>query len=130
MREYDTSAEDAKSERGNGSDDWTPSRSHSIEEVPIALGFLVVTGGDFEETIFGATNYGRDNDSIAGMGGAIAGALHGIDALRPEWVETINSANRIDLMPLADDLAALTRKLQSEQLAAAQARQAAFNELM
>ena len=73
----------AKSHRGDGSNHWNPSREHSIEEVPIALGFLVVTGGDFEQTIFGATNYGRDNDSIAGMGGAIAGALHGIDALRP-----------------------------------------------
>ena len=101
MRQYDTSADDAKTERGNVSDQWTPSRSHSIEEVPIALGFLVVTGGDIEETMFGATNYGRDNDSIAGMGGAIAGALHGIDALRPEWVEQINTANRIDLMPIA-----------------------------
>ena len=94
--------------------------------MPLALGFLVVTGGDFEGTIMGATNYGRDNDSIAGMGGAIAGALHGIDALRPEWVEQINSANRIDLMPLASDLADLTRKLQAEQLTAAQSRQAAF----
>jgi len=126
MREYDTSPDDAKSERGNGSNDWTPSRSHSIEEVPIALGFLVVTGGDFEGTIFGGTNYGRDNDSIAGMGGAIAGALHGIDALRPEWVETINSANRIDLNPIAADMADLTRRLQAEQLAAAQARRDAF----
>ena len=129
MREYDTSADDAKAQRGNGTDQWTPSRSHSIEEVPVALGFLVVTGGDFEGTICGATNYGRDNDSIAGMGGAIAGALHGIDALRPDWVRTINSANRIDLMPIADDLAALTRKLQARQLAEALARQAAFDAL-
>ena len=129
MRKYDTSPDDAKTERGNGTDNWTPSRSHSIEEVPVALGFLVVTGGDFEGTIMGATNYGRDNDSIAGMGGAIAGALHGIDALRPEWVEQINSANRIDLMPLASDLADLTRKLQAEQLAAAESRQAAFEAL-
>ena len=126
MREYDTSADDAKSERGNGSNDWRPSRSHSIEEVPIALGFLIVTGGDFEGTIMGGTNYGRDNDSIAGMGGAIAGALHGIDTLRPEWVEQINTANRIDLMPLAADMADLARKLQAEQLEAAQARRAAF----
>ncbi len=126
MREYDTSADDAKSERGNGSNDWRPSRSHSIEEVPIALGFLVVTGGDFEGTIMGGTNYGRDNDSIAGMGGAIAGALHGIDTLRPVWVEQINTANRIDLMPLAADMADLARKLQAEQLEAAQARRAAF----
>ena len=89
----------------------------------------MVTGGDYEETIFGGTNYGRDNDSIAGMGGAIAGALHGSDALRDEWVETINSANRIDLMPLAGDLAGLARKLQAEQLAAAQARGEAFAQL-
>ena len=129
MREYDTSPDDAKCQRGNGSNDWTPSREHSIEEVPIALGFLVVTGGDFEETIFGGTNYGRDNDSIAGMGGAIAGALHGSDALRDEWVAQINSANRIDLMPLASDMADLTRKLQAQQLAAAQARRAAFAKL-
>ena len=129
MREYDTSADDGKGERGNGTNDWTPSRAHSIEEVPIALGFLVVTGGDIEETMFGATNYGRDNDSIAGMGGAIAGALHGVDVLRPEWVEQINSANRIDLMPLAADMADLTRALQARQLAAAQERQAAFDAL-
>ena len=74
----------------------------------------------------GGTNYGRDNDSIAGMGGAIAGALHGSDALRPEWVEQINSANRIDLMPLAADMAALTRRLQAQQLEAAQSRRDAF----
>jgi len=129
MREYDTAPDDFKGERGSGSNNWTPSREHAIEEVPIALGFLVVTGGDYEETIFGGTNYGRDNDSIAGMGGAIAGALHGIDALRPEWVETINSANRIDLMPMASDLAALSRKLQREQLAAARSRQADFDAL-
>ena len=42
------------------------------------------------------------------------GALHGSDTLRPEWVETINRANRIDLNPIAADLANLTRKLQSE----------------
>ena len=126
MRQYDTAPDDFKGARGNGGNNYTPSREHSIEEVPIALGFLVVTGGDYEETIFGGTNYGRDNDSIAGMGGAIAGALHGIDALRPEWVETINSANRVDLYPMAGELARLTRQLQAEQLAAAQARREAF----
>ena len=70
-------------------------------------------------------NEGGTADCIA----AIAAATHGIDALRPEWVETINSANRIDLMPTAADLADLTRRLQSEQLAAAQARRDAFEKL-
>ena len=58
MREYDTSPDDAKTHRGDGSDAWTASSSHAIEEVPIALAFLVVTGGDYEGTIFGGTNYG------------------------------------------------------------------------
>ncbi|MCY3574036.1 MAG: ADP-ribosylglycohydrolase family protein [Chloroflexi bacterium] len=126
MRRYDGSADDAKAQRGNGRNDWTASREHSIEEAPIALAFLVVTGGDFEGTVFGGTNYGRDNDSIAGMGGAIAGAMQGIDALRDDWLRMINSANAIDLMPLAQDMAALTRKLQAGQFAAAQERQTAF----
>ena len=126
MREYDTSPDDAKSQRGDGSNHWTASSEHAIEEVPIALAFLVVTGGDYEGTIFGGTNYGRDNDSIAGMGGAISGAMHGIGALRDDWVSMINSANNIDLMPLADDMAGLARVLQARQLENAQARNAAF----
>ena len=50
-----------------------PSRLHAIEELPIALGLLVATGGDYEETVLGGVNYGRDSDSIASMGGALAG---------------------------------------------------------
>jgi ADP-ribosylglycohydrolase len=52
-----------------------PSRLHAIEEVPIALGLLVATRGDYSETMLGGVNYGRDSDSIASMGGALAGAL-------------------------------------------------------
>ena len=52
-----------------------PSRLHSIEELPVALGLLVATGGDYVETVLGGVNYGRDSDSIASMGGALAGAL-------------------------------------------------------
>ena len=130
MRRYDGSAEDGKGDRGNHTNNWTPSREHSIEELPIALGFLVVTGGDYEGTVFGATNYGRDNDSIAGMGGAIAGALQGVEALRPNWIVTINSANQIDLMPLADDLTTLIIRLQQQQITAAQERARAFDRLL
>ena len=54
-----------------------PSRLHAIEELPIALGLLAATGGDCAETVLGGVNYGRDSDSIASMGGALAGALGG-----------------------------------------------------
>ncbi len=74
-----------------------PSRLHSIEELPLALGFLVATGGDFAETVLGGVNYGRDSDSIASMGGAFAGALGGVAALRGDWVEQVGAASRYDV---------------------------------
>ena len=129
IKPYDGAAEMPRM-RGQGGNHWRPSRLHSIEELPIALGFLVVTGGDYEGSIFGGTNYGRDNDSIAGMAGAVAGALHGASAIRSNWMEQINQANRIDLRPLALDLTALTQSLQQSQYQAAQARNKAFTELL
>jgi ADP-ribosylglycohydrolase len=74
-----------------------PSRLHSIEELPLALGFLVATSGDYAETVLGGVNYGRDSDSIASMGGAVAGALGGGTALRRDWVEEVSTASRIDV---------------------------------
>jgi ADP-ribosylglycohydrolase len=126
IRPFDGSAEDGVHDRGNKTDDWAPSRLKSIEEVPVALGFLVVSGGDFEQAIFGAANYGRDNDSIAGMAGSMAGALHGDSVIRPDWIAQVNAANKVDLDPLAHDLTSLARTLQQEQLAAAQVRQKEF----
>jgi ADP-ribosylglycohydrolase len=75
----------------------TPSRLHAIEELPIALGLLVATGGDYAETVLGGVNYGRDSDSIASMGGALAGALGGSAALRRDWVDEVSVASRLDL---------------------------------
>jgi ADP-ribosylglycohydrolase len=129
MQPYDGAAEHINM-RGNGTNNWQPSREHSIEEVPVALAFLVVTGGDFEQSIFGGANYGRDCDSIAGMAGAIAGALHGAAAIRPAWKAQIDSANRVDLAALALPLAELTNKLQQRELAQAQARAQNFADLL
>ena len=72
-----------------------PSRLHAIEELPIALGLLVATGGDYEETVLGGVNYGRDSDSIASMGGALAGALG--NPLRRDWVDDVAAASKIDI---------------------------------
>jgi ADP-ribosylglycohydrolase len=129
IRPFDGGAEDGVRDRGNGTDDWGPSRLRAIEEVPIALGVFLIADGAFEPSVFGGANYGRDNDSIAGMAGAIAGALHGDGAIRPDWIETIKEANRVDLDPLAAGLADLARALQQRHLAAAQERDSAFAQL-
>lgn len=128
MRSFDGAPEHFH-DRGKGTDDWTPSRMRSIEELPTALGFLVVTAGDFEQSIFGGANYGRDCDSIASMAGAIAGTLHGARAIRPVWITRINDANRIDLSNLAIELATLSPTLQQRDLAAARRRDELFTQL-
>jgi ADP-ribosylglycohydrolase len=130
IRPFDGGAEEGVRDRGNGTDDWQPSRTHAIEELPIALGFLAISEGDFEAGIAGGANYGRDNDSIAGMVGAIAGALRGQQAIRPEWVATINTANRINLRSLAEGLTGLTVRLQERQYAASMERAKAFERLL
>jgi ADP-ribosylglycohydrolase len=128
IRPYDGSAEFGK-ERGDGTNNWRPSREHSIEELPIALAFIVISGDKFEESIFGAANYGRDNDSIAGMSGGIMGALNGAKKIRNDWIEIINQSNRIDLDPIAENLYSLVLKLQKLQLNESQKRDRDFSEL-
>jgi hypothetical protein len=73
----------------------TPSRLHAIEEVPVALGLLLATRGDYTETMLGGVNYGRDSDSIASMGGALAAALG--SPVPPDLVEEVATASRLDL---------------------------------
>lgn len=94
-----------------------PSRLHSIEELPVALGLLVATGGDCAETVLGGVNYGRDADSIASMGGALAGALSGIGAVPRDWVDDVSAASRIDVEEAGRDMA-----LVAEDIFAADAR--------
>ena len=128
MRPHDGAA-DAYRNRGNGTDDWQPSRVRSIEELPIALALLTVTGGDFEQSICGGANYGRDCDSIASMAGAIAGALHGDSVIRPAWITRIDEANRVDLGAVARDLMQVTIGLQQRESVEATLRSAAFARL-
>ncbi len=128
MRPYDGAAEQIR-DRGNGTDDWTPSRVRSIEELPVALGLLVVSGGDYEASVLAAANYGRDNDSIAGMVGAITGAMHGDGSIRPDWIKRIDSANQVDFDPLAHDLAALSRRLHERRYEEVEGRNRMFTDL-
>jgi len=74
-----------------------PSRTKSIEELPVALGFVLVSEGDVRRAVLGGTNYGRDADSIASMAGAITGALNGLDGVPADWAADIAEASKTDL---------------------------------
>jgi ADP-ribosylglycohydrolase len=86
-----------------------PSRLHAIEELPIALGLLVACGGDYTETMLGGVNYGRDSDSIASMGGALAGAL-GAEVPR-RWIDEIGAASKLDLEEPGRAMAAIAAEI-------------------
>ena len=86
-----------------------PSRLHAIEELPIALGMLVISGGDYCHAVLGSVNYGRDCDSIATMSGALAGAL-GAEIPR-DWARTVAEASRLDLDAPAKSLTEVTQEI-------------------
>lgn len=102
IRPFDSVGDDY---RAPSMDARKPSRLRAIEEVPVALGMLVATRGSYADTVFGGVNYGRDSDSIASMGGAIAGALGGEKAVPKAWIDRVSSASRKDFRALADGLA-------------------------
>jgi ADP-ribosylglycohydrolase len=89
-----------------------PSRTHSIEELPVALGMLLIAGGDFRTAVLGGVNYGRDSDSIATMAGAISGAIHGSESIPPEWAQAVTEGSRIDdLTATGRTMAAVAREV-------------------
>ncbi|MFE6283991.1 ADP-ribosylglycohydrolase family protein [Streptomyces sp. NPDC057877] len=86
-----------------------PSRLHAIEELPVALGMVVVCGGDYRGAVLGAVNYGRDCDSIATMAGAVCGALG--SPVPERWSKQVAEASRLDLWEPARTLAEVTREI-------------------
>ncbi|MEJ8634373.1 MULTISPECIES: ADP-ribosylglycohydrolase family protein [Streptomyces] len=103
-----------------------PSRLHSIEELPVALGMLLVGEGDYRRTVLGSVNYGRDCDSIATMSGAIAGALGGAAAVPRDWAKTVAEASRLDLHAPARELTAVTREVFARDTQRRRAHESAF----
>jgi ADP-ribosylglycohydrolase len=88
-----------------------PSRTKAIEELPVALGMVLVADGDYEAAVLGGVNYGRDADSIASMAGAICGALGGHAAVRSDWATDVAEASRTPLEPAGHTMAAVAREV-------------------
>ncbi len=102
IRPYDTVGENY---REPALDARKPARTKAIEELPVALGMLVATKGSYTDTVLGGVNYGRDSDSIASMGGAIAGALGGERVVPKAWIDRVATASHKDFQAAADGLA-------------------------
>ena len=88
----------------------------ALEMVPCALALCLIAHGDAEQAIIGAANLGRDCDTIAGMAGALCGALHGASAIPSAWVEKVVRLNpEPDLEQVAEDLCRLLVARAEEQ---------------
>lgn len=103
-----------------------PSRLHAIEELPIALGMLLVGEGDYRRTVLGAVNYGRDCDSIATMAGALVGALRGESAVPSTWSKHVSEASRLDLHAPAQALAVVAHEVFARDTARRRAHESAY----
>ncbi|MFB7270232.1 ADP-ribosylglycohydrolase family protein [Streptomyces sp. NPDC056244] len=106
-----------------------PSRLHSIEELPIALGMLLIGGGDYHRTVLGSVNYGRDCDSIATMSGALAGALGGEAAIPADWAHRVADASRLDLHAPAQVLTEVAYEMFTRDTERRRAHESAFGRL-
>ncbi|MFJ8712726.1 ADP-ribosylglycohydrolase family protein [Streptomyces violaceus] len=104
-----------------------PSRLHAIEELPVALGMLLVARGDYRHAVLGAVNYGRDCDSIATMAGAMAGALG--SPVPHDWSKTVAEASRLDLWEPATTLTAVTREIFARDVSRRRTHEQAFASL-
>ncbi|MBI9106675.1 MAG: ADP-ribosylglycohydrolase family protein [Spirochaetales bacterium] len=90
------------------------------ETLAIAAAMFTAAGGDFNGTVTGCVNFGRDNDSSASVGGAAAGALIGASRINREWISAVEAANPAplpydDLKDLSDALCSVTaRRIKNE----------------
>jgi hypothetical protein len=89
----------------------------TMEMIPAALAICLIAGKDTKQAIVGATNLGRDADTIAGITGELIGALYGIDALPTPWVDKVLTLNpNPDMEQMAKDLTNLTIERNQSQL--------------
>lgn len=87
---------------GVPSNHYIPSRLGTIEELPLALAFIVLNDGDYYRSICDGVNSGRDTDSIGVMIAVILGAMHGVQIVHDQDIAQLNKVNHLDLMAISD----------------------------
>jgi ADP-ribosylglycohydrolase len=96
---------------GIPSNHYTPSRLFSIEELPMALAFIVLNNGEFYKSIYDGINSGRDTDSIGVMIGVILGAKYGSAVIHQEDIQLLESKNKMDLTELSDTFTDIAKEI-------------------
>lgn len=109
---------------------YQPSRLMSIEELPLALAFMVLNDGEFNKTIEDAVNSGRDTDSIGIMAGAILGAMAGDRVIEPSILDHLNKTNELELDKSADTFAEASAKIIDADLQSLSKRQEQLAQLL
>ncbi len=66
------------------------SGAYLLETVPCAIYILMKHGDNLEEAIVRAVNDTKDNDTIAAIVGAAAGALHGKNKIPERWISNLS----------------------------------------
>ena len=74
-------------------------------KVPLAINLALLTES-VEQTVLLAANAGGDADSVASIGGAIAGAMHP-DTVNEAWFGVVEAVNGDDIVGIAQALAEL-----------------------
>lgn len=75
----------------------------AADSIPIALALFALGKGNVKEVNELCVNLGGDCDTNAAMAGAIAGAYSSIETVPKEWIETIESVNKVNMPQYAED---------------------------
>ena len=76
--------------------DLTYSGAFLLETLPVTLFIIARHRDDPDRAILSAVNHTRDNDTIASLVASAMGALHGMNAFRPDWVEHLVGRTGLD----------------------------------
>ncbi|MGQ4515982.1 ADP-ribosylglycohydrolase family protein [Streptomyces sp. DW26H14] len=103
-----------------------PSRLHAVEELPVALGMLLIGAADYRRTVLGARTYGRGADTLALLTGTLAGALAGGRAVPRDWAKRAAEAAGVDLGAAAPGLTRVAAEVFARDTARRRAHERAF----
>ncbi|WP_136608663.1 ADP-ribosylglycohydrolase family protein [Paenibacillus dokdonensis] len=112
---------------GVPSNHYTPSRLFSIEELPMALAYMVLHEGDLLEAVKDGVSSGRDTDSIGVMIGAILGAMQGIQAIPADEIQAIEEINKQQIEKQCSIFMATAAAIIGQDLAEQEARRQHMN---